>query len=97
MPKSGAGVAGVAAAGLLAPGSASPVASLSGTGAAGPLQPQALTGGQLKGVGRNGVAGEVNNNQKVYNDNSRSMGNVTVNVSNGMTPDQLREWQELQA
>lgn len=61
------------------------------------LKPQALTGGQLKGVGRNGVAGDVNNNQKVYNDNSRSMGNVTVNVSNGMTPDQLREWQELQA
>lgn len=60
------------------------------------LKPQALTGGQLKGVGRNGVAGDVNNNQKVYNDNSRSMGNVTVNVSNGMTPDQLREWQELQ-
>ncbi|QCT18481.1 phage tail tape measure protein [Jejubacter calystegiae] len=59
--------------------------------------PQGLTGGQLKGVPRGGISRDINTKSQSYTDNRRTIGNVTINADRGMTPEQLREWQELQA
>lgn len=61
------------------------------------IAPEALTGGQVRGIGRGGLAGDINNSRSAVTDNSKTIGSVTINASNGMTPEQLMEWQELQA
>ncbi|MFJ5468395.1 phage tail tape measure protein [Pectobacterium carotovorum] len=54
-----------------------------------------LTGGQIKGIERGGLNKEISNNNKSYTDNSKTFGNITINASKGMTPEQLQEWEEL--
>ncbi|XYQ55568.1 phage tail tape measure protein [Pectobacterium carotovorum] len=54
-----------------------------------------LTGGKIKGIERGGLNKEISNNNKSYTDNSKNFGNITINASNGMTPEQLQEWDEL--
>lgn len=54
-----------------------------------------LTGGQVKGIERGGLNKEISNNNKSYTDNSKNFGNITINANNGMTPEQLQEWDEL--
>ncbi|MCE9733835.1 phage tail tape measure protein [Pectobacterium sp. IFB5596] len=54
-----------------------------------------LTGGQIKGIERGGINKEISNNNKSYTDNSKTFGNITINASKGMTPEQLQEWEEL--
>lgn len=61
-----------------------------------PPPPTALTGGQVASVGSGGGINP-NNSYPGVTDNSRHIGSVTIYVNNGMTPGQLREWQELQA
>lgn len=54
-----------------------------------------LTGGKIKGIERGGLNKEISNNNKSYTDNSKNFGNITINANNGMTPEQLQEWDEL--
>nr|WP_275938416.1 phage tail tape measure protein [Pectobacterium brasiliense] len=54
-----------------------------------------LTGGKIKGIERGGLNKEISNNNKSYTDNSKNFGNITINASKGMTPEQLQEWEEL--
>ncbi|WP_409311540.1 phage tail tape measure protein [Pectobacterium sp. B1J-3] len=54
-----------------------------------------LTGGNIKGIERGGLNKEINSNSKSYTDNSKKFGNVTIHANNGMTPEQLQEWEEL--
>ncbi|PHM27481.1 phage tail tape measure protein [Xenorhabdus budapestensis] len=54
-----------------------------------------LTGGKKLGINRNGLMSEVANNSQTINDNSRRIESVTFNVSNGMTPDQFTEWEQV--
>ncbi|CDL80357.1 phage tail tape measure protein [Xenorhabdus cabanillasii] len=54
-----------------------------------------LTGGKKLGINRNGMMSEVANNSQTINDNSRRIESVTFNVSNGMTPDQFTEWEQV--
>ncbi|MDY4383914.1 phage tail tape measure protein [Pectobacterium brasiliense] len=54
-----------------------------------------LTGGKIKGIERGGLNKEISNNNKSYTDNSKSFGNITINTNQGMTPEQLQEWDEL--
>lgn len=61
------------------------------------LAPEALTGGTVRGVGRGGLAGSISNSRTAVTDNSKTIGSVTINAGSGMTPEQLMEWQELQA
>jgi len=53
------------------------------------------TGSQLKGVESGGVSKTINSSNKATTDNSRTIGKVEINMPNGMTPQQLSEWQEL--
>ncbi|WP_447885712.1 phage tail tape measure protein [Serratia fonticola] len=54
-----------------------------------------LSGGKLKGIGPGGINKEINNNSRTITDNRKSIENVHINVKQGMTPEQLMEWQEL--
>ncbi|WP_237387258.1 phage tail tape measure protein [Xenorhabdus sp. Sc-CR9] len=54
-----------------------------------------LTGGKKQGIGRQGLIKEVTTNSQTLTDNSRRFENVTFNVSNGMSPDQLTEWEQV--
>ncbi|PWD64919.1 MULTISPECIES: phage tail tape measure protein [Pectobacterium] len=60
-----------------------------------PANSSLLTGGQVKGIERGGINKEISNNSKSYTDNSKTFGNITINASKGMTPEQLQEWEEL--
>jgi len=53
------------------------------------------TGGQLKGIDSGGVSKTINSNSRAVTDNSRRIDKVEINMANGMTPQQLTEWQEL--
>lgn len=53
------------------------------------------TGGQLKGIDSGGVSKTINSNSRAVTDNSRRIEKVEINMANGMTPQQLTEWQEL--
>jgi len=53
------------------------------------------TGGQLKGIDSGGVSKTINSNSRAVTDNSRRIDKVEINMANGMTPQQLAEWQEL--
>lgn len=57
---------------------------------------QLLTGGQLKGVDKNGVGKGVAGNTTITEDNSRRFENVTINVKNMPDPQQLTEYETLQ-
>lgn len=57
---------------------------------------QLLTGGQVKGIDKNGVGKGVAGNTTINEDNSRSVGNVTINVKNMPDPQQLAEYEMLQ-
>ncbi|PHM48555.1 phage tail tape measure protein [Xenorhabdus miraniensis] len=54
-----------------------------------------LTGGNKLGINRNGLINEVAGNSQTINDNSRRIESVTFNIANGMTPDQLTEWEQV--
>jgi len=54
-----------------------------------------LSGGKLKGIGPGGINKEINNNSRTVTDNRKNIENVHINVKQGMTPEQLMEWQEL--
>ena len=66
-----------------------------------PAQPESVikntlsTGGELKGVETGGVSKTINSSAKSVTDNSRRIERVEINMPNGMTPQQLSEWQEL--
>ncbi|HDR2889425.1 TPA: phage tail tape measure protein [Enterobacter asburiae] len=53
------------------------------------------TGGQLKGVESGGVSKTINSSNRAVTDNSKRIDKVEINMPNGMTPQQLSEWQEL--
>lgn len=53
------------------------------------------TGNQLKGVESGGVSKTINSSNRATTDNSRRIDKVEINMPNGMTPQQLSEWQEL--
>lgn len=55
-----------------------------------------LTGGQVKGIDKNGVGKGVAGNTTINEDNSRSVGNVTINVKNMPDPQQITEYELLQ-
>lgn len=57
---------------------------------------QLLTGGQVKGIDKNGVGKGVAGNTTINEDNSRTTGNVTINVKNMPDPQQLAEYEMLQ-
>lgn len=57
---------------------------------------QLLTGGRVKGIDKNGVGKGVAGNTTINEDNSRSVGNVTINVKNMPDPQQLAEYEMLQ-
>lgn len=57
---------------------------------------QLLTGGQMKGIDKNGVGKGVAGNTTINEDNSRSVGNLTINVKNMPDPQQLTEYEMLQ-
>ncbi|OTA17563.1 phage tail tape measure protein [Xenorhabdus vietnamensis] len=54
-----------------------------------------LTGGNKLGINKNGLINEVAGNSQTINDNSRRIESVTLNISNGITPDQLTEWEHV--
>ena len=55
-----------------------------------------LTGGQVKGIDKNGVGKGVAGNTTINEDNSRSVENVTINVKNMPDPQQITEYELLQ-
>jgi TP901 family phage tail tape measure protein len=59
------------------------------------ITPEALLGGKVRGIGRGGLAGDISNSRSAVTDNSRTIGSVTINTGDGMTPGRLMEWQEL--
>lgn len=63
------------------------------------MSPDALTGGQVQGIQRGGISKEISSNSKTSSvtDNRKSIGLVTIHNGQGMTPQQLMEWQETQA
>lgn len=66
--------------------------------AAQPIKPGGnalLTGGNLKGIERGGLSKDINNNTRTITDNSKHIGSVVIHANNGMTPEQLTEWDEL--
>ncbi|CAI2439348.1 phage tail tape measure protein [Serratia proteamaculans] len=60
-----------------------------------PAPSMLLSGGKLKGIGPGGINKEINNNSRTVTDNRKNIENVHINVKQGMTPEQLMEWQEL--
>ncbi|WP_228998996.1 hypothetical protein [Photorhabdus aegyptia] len=54
-----------------------------------------LTGGRKQGMTKNGLLKEITTHSQTINDNSRRIENVTLNISNGMTPEQLTEWEQV--
>lgn len=60
-----------------------------------PAPDKLLSGGRLKGIGPGGINKEINNNSRTITDNRKNIENVHINVKQGMTPEQLMEWQEL--
>ncbi|EYU15822.1 hypothetical protein [Photorhabdus aegyptia] len=44
---------------------------------------------------KNGLLKEITTHSQTINDNSRRIENVTLNISNGMTPEQLTEWEQV--
>ncbi|MDC9589177.1 phage tail tape measure protein [Xenorhabdus sp. XENO-10] len=54
-----------------------------------------LTGGKMQGIGRQGLMKDVTTNSQTLTDNSRRIESVTLNISNGITPDQLMEWEHV--
>lgn len=57
---------------------------------------QLLTGGQVKGIDKNGVGKGVAGNTTISEDNSQHIGNVTFKVENMPSPQQLAEYEMLQ-
>lgn len=57
---------------------------------------QLLTGGQMKGIDKNGVGKGVAGNTTISEDNSQHIGNVTFKVENMPSPQQLAEYEMLQ-
>ena len=53
------------------------------------------TGGQMKGIESGGISKTVNSSSRAVTDNSKRIDKVEINMANGMTPQQLSEWQEL--
>ncbi|AOM42238.1 phage tail tape measure protein [Xenorhabdus hominickii] len=54
-----------------------------------------LTGGKKQGIGKQGLMKEATTHSQTLMDNSRRFENVTFNVANGMTPEQLTEWEQV--
>lgn len=54
-----------------------------------------ITGGKLKGIGPGGLSKDITNNTRTVTDNSKQIRIENINVKQGMTPEQLMEWQEL--
>ncbi|MCW7761680.1 phage tail tape measure protein [Photorhabdus luminescens] len=54
-----------------------------------------LTGGKKQGIGKNGLIKGITTHSQILNDNSRRIENVTLNIANGMTPEQLTEWEHV--
>ena len=54
-----------------------------------------LTGGELKGIGTGGLNKDIKNSSSSAVNNSKTIGTVNITVNEGMTPDKLAEWQEL--
>lgn len=57
---------------------------------------QLLTGGQVKGIDKNGVGKGVAGNTTISEDNSQHIANVTFKVENMPSPQQLAEYEMLQ-
>lgn len=53
------------------------------------------TGSQLKGVETGGINKTISSNSRSVTDNSKRIEKVEINITDGMTPQQLMEWQEL--
>ncbi|OCA54647.1 phage tail tape measure protein [Photorhabdus namnaonensis] len=60
-----------------------------------PETQEILTGGRKQGMTKNGLLKEITTHSQTINDNSRRIENVTLNISNGMTPEQLTEWEQV--
>ncbi|MCC8375354.1 phage tail tape measure protein [Photorhabdus sp. HUG-39] len=60
-----------------------------------PENERALTGGKKQGIGKHGMIKGITTHSQTINDNSRRIENVTLNISNGMTPEQLTEWEQV--
>lgn len=61
-----------------------------------PVNSQLLTGGNVRGIDKNGVGKGISGNTTIHEDNSRSVGNITINVKNIPEPQQLAEYEMLQ-
>ncbi|MCW2257809.1 TP901 family phage tail tape measure protein [Providencia alcalifaciens] len=55
-----------------------------------------LVGGQLSGVEKGGISRQISNNRTQSVDNSKRFDNVTIQVTNGMSPQNLAEWTALE-
>ncbi len=60
-----------------------------------PETQEILTGGRKQGMTKNGLLKEITTHSQTINDNSRRIETVTLNISNGMTPEQLTEWEQV--
>ncbi|MEX9891297.1 phage tail tape measure protein [Providencia rettgeri] len=54
-----------------------------------------LVGGQLSGVEKGGISRQISNNRTQSVDNSKRFDTVNINVTNGMSPQNLAEWTAL--
>lgn len=60
--------------------------------------PSVLTGNRINAdIPRGGLMSQVKTDRKTTVDNRKSWGDTYINAPNGITPDQLAEWQELNA
>lgn len=55
-----------------------------------------LIGGQLKDVEKGGISRQISNNRTQSVDNSKRYDTVNINVTNGMSPQNLAEWTALE-
>lgn len=55
-----------------------------------------LIGSQLKDVEKGGISRQISNNRTQSVDNSKRFDNVTIQVTNGMSPQNLAEWTALE-
>lgn len=53
------------------------------------------TGGNINGVEKGGINKTLSGNSKSVTDNSKRIDKVEIHTTNGMTPGQLMEWQEM--
>ncbi|WP_392551240.1 phage tail tape measure protein [Orbus wheelerorum] len=59
-------------------------------------QTNILTGTSINSVDPGGISKEIKNSQSQSVDNSQNINSVTISAPNGLTPQQLQEWQALQ-